>query len=83
MKLTPNRLESFKHSFEAISLLTGEEFFGGLARKIGSALQADAVWVTEYHKDQNSMTTKAFWHLGHYLDNFSYLIQAPPCERVI
>jgi transcriptional regulator with GAF, ATPase, and Fis domain len=83
MKLTPNRLESFKHSFESISQLTGEEFFRGLSENIGNALQADAVWVTEYHKEQKSMSTKAFWHLGHFVDNISYLIEATPCERVI
>ena len=83
MKLTSDRLESFKHAFESISLLTGEEFFRELIGKIGDALQANAVWVTEFHKDQNSMTTKSFWHLGHYLDNISYLIEATPCEQVI
>jgi transcriptional regulator with GAF, ATPase, and Fis domain len=83
MKLTSHRLDSFKHSFESISLLTGEEFFRELIEKIGNALQADSVWVTEYHKEQNSMTTKAFWHRGHFVDNISYLIEATPCERVI
>ena len=83
MKLTSDRLESFKHAFETISQLTGEEFFRELIGKIGDALQANAVWVTEFHKDQNSMTTKSFWHRGHYLDNFSYLIEGTPCERVI
>ena len=83
MKLTANRLDSFKHAFVSISLLTGEEFFRELVGKIGDALQLNAVWVTEFHKDQNSMTTKSFWHLGQYLDNFSYLIEATPCEQVI
>ncbi|HEY5919483.1 MAG TPA: sigma 54-interacting transcriptional regulator [Chryseolinea sp.] len=83
MKLTSQRLESFKDAFESITLLTGEEFFRALIGTIGDALQADAVWLTEFHKEQNSMTTKSFWHLGHYLDNFTYLIEATPCEQVI
>ena len=83
MKLTSQRLESFKDAFESISLLTGEDFFRALIGTIGDALQADAVWLTEFHKEQNSMTTKSFWHQGHYLDNFTYLIEATPCEQVI
>ena len=50
---------------------------------IGETLQADAIWVTEYHKAQNSMTTKSFWHKGHFVDNITYLIEATPCEGVI
>ena len=83
MKLSPNTLESFKYSFDSISLLTGEEFFRAMIAKMGETLLADAIWVTEYHREQNSMTTKSFWHKGHFLDNFSYLIEATPCERVI
>jgi PAS domain-containing protein len=29
------------------------------------------------------MTTKSFWHKGYFLDNFTYLIESTPCERVI
>jgi transcriptional regulator with GAF, ATPase, and Fis domain len=83
MKLSSSLLESFKDSFESISLLTGQEFFKELVGKIGETLHADAIWVTEYHKEQNSMTTKSFWHKGHFLDNITYLIEATPCERVI
>jgi len=50
---------------------------------IGETLQADAIWITEYHQAQNSMTTKSFWHKGHFMDNITYLIEATPCEEVI
>lgn len=83
MKLSSNTLEAFRYSFESLSLLTGEEFFRELVGKIGETLHADAIWVTEYHKAQNSMTTKSFWHKGQFVDNMSYLIEATPCERVI
>jgi len=83
MKLSPSTIKSFRQSFESISLLTGEEFFRALIEKIGETLPADAIWITEYHKEQNSMTTKSFWHKGNFLDNITYLIEATPCERVI
>ena len=83
MKLSPITIKSFRQSFESISLLTGEEFFRALVEKIGETLPADAIWITEYHKEQNSMTTKSFWHKGNFLDNITYLIEATPCERVI
>jgi hypothetical protein len=47
MKLTSHGLESFKHQFESISLLTGEELFKELVAKIGETLGADALWITE------------------------------------
>ncbi|MBL7844301.1 MAG: sigma 54-interacting transcriptional regulator [Cyclobacteriaceae bacterium] len=76
-------LEQFKRSFESISLLTGELFFKDLVSSISNSLQMDGVWVTEYHKEQNSMTTMAFFHSGHYVTNFTYLIDGTPCEKVI
>ena len=83
MKLTEDKLDLFRNSFESISLLSGEAFFKELVAKIGTLLDADSIWVTEYHKEQNSMTTKSFWHSGRYMDNFTYLIQGAPCERAI
>lgn len=80
---TGKTLESFKQSFNSISQLTGEDFFRRLVGEIGGVLQAEAVWVSEYHKEQNSMTTKAFWQSGNYLTNFTYLIAGTPCEDVI
>ncbi|HEY4655811.1 MAG TPA: sigma 54-interacting transcriptional regulator, partial [Cyclobacteriaceae bacterium] len=47
------------------------------------ALQADGAWVTEFHKEQNAMTTAAFWHSNDYQNNFTYLIDGTPCELVI
>ncbi|MCU0397840.1 MAG: sigma 54-interacting transcriptional regulator [Cyclobacteriaceae bacterium] len=76
-------LDQFKQSFEKISLQTGESFFRMLVQSISQALEVDGVWVTEYHKEQNSMTTMAFWHSGHYVNNFTYLIDGTPCEQVI
>jgi transcriptional regulator with GAF, ATPase, and Fis domain len=76
-------LDQFKQSFEIISLQTGESFFKMLVQSISQALEVDGVWVTEYHKEQNSMTTMAFWHSGHYVNNFTYLIDGTPCEQVI
>jgi GAF domain-containing protein len=76
-------LDQFKQSFEKISLQTGESFFRMLIQSISQALEVDGVWVTEYHKEQNSMTTMAFWHSGHYVNNFTYLIDGTPCEQVI
>jgi transcriptional regulator with GAF, ATPase, and Fis domain len=83
MKLSSITIDAFRQSFQSISLLTGEEFFRALIGNLGETLPADAIWITEYHKEQNSMTTKSFWHKGNFLDNFSYLIEATPCERVI
>jgi transcriptional regulator with GAF, ATPase, and Fis domain len=80
---TPTRLADFKASFESISLLTGEEFFRQLVKGISTALNVDAVWIAEFHKGQNSMTTMAFVHHGNYLTNFTYLLDNTPCERVI
>jgi transcriptional regulator with GAF, ATPase, and Fis domain len=76
-------LDHFKQSFDGISLLTGEAFFKSLVKSISEALDVDGVWVTEYHREQNSMTTMAFWHSGNYVTNFTYLIDGTPCEQVI
>jgi transcriptional regulator with GAF, ATPase, and Fis domain len=81
--MVANVLEQFKRSFEAISLLTGEAFFKELVKSISKANAVDGVWVTEYHKEQNSMTTLAFFHSDHYVTNFTYLIDGTPCEQVI
>jgi len=73
----------FRESFEAASRYTGEDFFMKLVRWISIALQADGAWVTEFHKEQNAMTTAAFWHSNDYQNNFTYLIDGTPCELVI
>ena len=76
-------LDQFRQSFESISLLTGENFFRMLVKSMSQALEIDGVWVTEYHREQNSMTTMAFWHTSDYVTNFTYLIDGTPCEKVI
>jgi transcriptional regulator with GAF, ATPase, and Fis domain len=78
-----NQLDQFRTSFEEISLLTGEEFFRELVKGISNALHVDAVWVAEYHREQNSMTTMAFLFAGNFVSNFTYLIDGTPCETVI
>jgi transcriptional regulator with GAF, ATPase, and Fis domain len=83
MLMVSSALTQFKKSFESISLLTGEEFFKQLVSHISEALHVDGVWATEYHKEQHSMTTLAFYHAGDYVKNFTYLIDGTPCERVI
>ncbi len=80
---TVNRLNDFRNSFESISLLTGEEFFRQLVYGISKVLQVDAVWIAEFHKGQNSMTTMAFVNNENYLPNFTYLLDSTPCEKVI
>lgn len=78
-----DRLNQFRISFESISLLTGEDFFQQLVQGVSKALQVNAVWIAELHKGQNSMTTMAFIHNGHYRPGFTYLLDNTPCERVI
>lgn len=79
----PNPLSAFKHSFESISLLTGEDFFRHLIKGIRDTLQVDAVWIAELHKGQNSMTTLSFVYGENHLPNFTYLLDNTPCEKVI
>jgi transcriptional regulator with GAF, ATPase, and Fis domain len=81
--MAQSALDQFRQSFESISLLTGENFFRNLVRSMSEALKIDGVWVTEYHREQNSMTTMAFWQSGDYVTNFTYLIDGTPCEQVI
>lgn len=76
-------LKVFRKSFETLSLMTGEDFFRSLVECIARILMVDAVWVTEFHKSQNSMTTVAYWHSGGLQNNFTYLIDKTPCEMVI
>jgi transcriptional regulator with GAF, ATPase, and Fis domain len=79
----PKSIDAFKQSFEAISLLTGEIFFRELVKGISTTLQVEAVWIAEYNKGQNSMTTMAFVNKGNYVANFTYLLDNTPCEKVI
>jgi len=75
--------ETFKASFETISLLTGEEFFQRLVAHVSKTLGVDTVWLAEYHAEQNAMSTMAFLHKGTYMNNMSYLIEGTPCEAIV
>jgi transcriptional regulator with PAS, ATPase and Fis domain len=81
--IATNPLKEFRSSFELISLLTGEDFLKNLVSSMSAALEVDGVWVTEFHKGQNAMTTLVFWHSGNYQKNFTYLIDGTPCEALI
>lgn len=75
--------DGFRHSFEQVSLLTGDEFFGMLSLQLADLLKVSAVWVAEYHKEQNSLSTLVFVRNGSSVKNFTYLIEGTPCEEVM
>lgn len=81
--MSSDHREVFKASFDAISLLAGDEFFKRLVAQISSTLGVDTVWMAEYHPEQNAMSTMVFLHKGTYMNNMSYLIEGTPCEAIV
>ncbi|HEX5171178.1 MAG TPA: sigma 54-interacting transcriptional regulator, partial [Cyclobacteriaceae bacterium] len=79
----PRRSVIFKDAFVYIATLTGENFFRELIDALVNVFQVDAAWITEYHKEQNSLTTISYSIQGQPGTHISYLIEGTPCERVI
>lgn len=62
---------------------TGRAFFQALARNVAEAFGVEGAWVTEYIPERRHLRALAFWHRGHFVDNFEYDVTNTPCESVV
>ena len=68
---------------ESTSAETGEEYFAGLVKTLGSALGTCGAWVTEYLEESRRLRALAFWMDGAWIENYEVSITGTPCEEVI
>jgi PAS domain S-box-containing protein len=68
---------------ESTSAETGERYFAGLVKTLGSTLGMCGAWVTEYLEESRRLRALAFWMDGAWVEDYEVDITGTPCEEVI
>ncbi len=76
--------ETLRAITEGTASVTGSDFFRSLASHLAQALKLKYAFITECSDSSGStLRTLAFWKGDGYGENFSYPVEATPCEGVI
>jgi formate hydrogenlyase transcriptional activator len=68
---------------EGTATEVGGEFFQSLVKNLAKALDVTYSFMSEFCVDRTKVRTLAFWAGDRFKDNFEYLIEGTPCEKVL
>lgn len=61
----------------------GEHFFQSLVQYLAASLGAKTAFVAQINAERTGVRTLAVWSQGQHHDNYDFLLEGTPCERIL
>lgn len=61
----------------------GEHFFRSLVQYLAASLEAKTAFVAQINAERTGVRTLAVWSHGQHHDNYDFLLEGTPCERIL